>query len=217
MNVIDGILFQQVRLNSKPVGAVESLRRSCKSELNQLILDYMVYLRRNIHETAAPTTRKRRNRQSGVLRQIDTFNQSSLTCSGTSLIAASTTTGGIHEPTASNAAANITRKCKTEVLSDGSGQNGTNVDDKNAVGTEKRMKLSNSVGINSGALGLLIIEPLRNVSHSVQHHQCESPAIQQALVTRIMDALDMEHNKHFFQYTEKVFLSLLRQIHDFEM
>lgn len=208
MKVIDGILFQQVRLNSKPVGAVESLRRSCRSELNQLIADYMVYLRRNIHETAAPTTRKRRNRQSGVFRQTDTVNQTSLTCSGT-------TTGGIHEPT--NAAANMTRKCKTEALSDGSGQNVTNVDAKNPVGTEKRTKLNNSVGINSGALGLLIIEPLRNVSHSVQHHQCQSPAIQQALVARIMDTLDMEHNKHFFQYTEKVFLSLLRQKDDFEL
>lgn len=170
-------------------------------------MDYIAYLRRNIHETAAPTTQKRRNRQSGVLRQPDTWNQTS---SGTA-------TGGIHEPTASNAAANITTKRKTEVLSDGSGQNVANVDDKNPVGTEKRTKLNNSVGINSGALGLLIIEPLRNVSHSVQHHQCQSPAIQQALVTRIMDALDMEHNKHFFQYTEKVFLSLLRQKDDFEL
>lgn len=199
-----------------PVGAAESLRRSCKSELNQLIMDYMVYLRRNIRETAAPRPRKRRNRQSGVLRQSSTFNQTSLTWSGPNLIAASSTAGKINEPTASNAAANIGRKCKIEVLSDSSGGNVTEVDDKSAVGTEKRKRLSSSSGINSSAMGLLVIEPLRNVSHSVQHHQCESPAIQHALVSRIMDALDMEQNKHFFQYPENVFYSLLRQEDDFE-
>lgn len=200
-----------------PVGAAESLRRSCKSELNQLIVDYMVYLRKNIRETAAPRPRKRRNRQSGVLRQSNTFNQTSLTWSGPNLIAASTAAGKINEPTASNRAANIGRKCKIEVLSDSSGGNVTKVDDKSAVGTEKRRKLSNSSGINSSAMGLLVIEPLRNVSHSVQHHQCESPAIQHALVNRIMDALDMEQNKHFFQYSERVFYSLLRQEDDFEL
>ncbi|XP_056909350.1 uncharacterized protein LOC130537016 [Takifugu flavidus] len=209
--------IHQVRLNSMPVGAAESLRRSCKSELNQLIVDYKVYLRRNIRETAAPRPRKRRNRQSGVLRQSSTFNQTSLTWSGPNLIAASSAAGKINEPTASNAAANIGRKCKIEVLSDSSGGNVTEVDDKSAVGTEKRKRLSNSSGINSSAMGLLVIEPLRNVSHSVQHHQCESPAIQHALVSRIMDALDMEQNKHFFQYPEKVLYSLLRQEDDFEL
>lgn len=199
-----------------PVGAAESLRRSCKSELNQLIMDYMVYLRRNIRETAAPRPRKRRNRQSSVLRQSSTFNQTSLSWSGPNPIAASTAAGKINEPTASNAAANIGRKCKIEVLSDSSGGNVTEVD-KSAVGTEKRKRLSNSSGINSSAMGLLVIEPLRNVSHNVQHHQCESPAIQHALVSRIMDALDMEQNKHFFQYAEKVFYSLLRQEDDFEL
>lgn len=200
-----------------PVGAAESLRRSCKSELNQLIMDYMVYLRRNIRETAAPRPRNRRNRQSGVLRQSITFNQTSLTWSGPNLIAASTAAGKINKPTASNGAANIGRKCKIEVLSDSSGGNVTEADDKSAIGTEKRRQLSNSSGINSSAMGLLVIEPLRNVSHSVQHHQCESPAIQDALVSRIMDALDMEQNKHFFQYPEKVFYSLLRQEDDFEL
>lgn len=200
-----------------PVGAAETLRRSCKSELNQLITDYMVYLRRNIRETAAPRPRKRRNRQSGVLRQSSRFNQTSLTWSDPDLIAASTEAWKINEPTASNSAANIGRKCKIEVLSDSSGGNVTEVDDKSAVGTEKRKRLSNSSDINSSAMGLLVIEPLRNVSHSVQHHQCQSPAIQHALVSRIMDALDMEQNKHFFQYTEKVFSSLLRQEDDFEL
>lgn len=210
------IIFQQVRLKSMPVGAAESLRRSCKSQLNQLIGHYMVYLRRNIRETAAPKPGKRRNRQSSVLRHANTVNQTSPACSGTTTITSGTATGEIDEPTA-NAAANISRKCKTKVLGKVSGGNVTNVSDKNPVGTEKRKKLNHSTGINSGALGLLVIEPLRNVSHSVQHHPCESLAIQQALVTRIMDALDMEQNKQFFQYPEKVFHSLLRQEDFFEI
>lgn len=180
-------------------------------------MDYMVYLRRNIRETAAPRPRKRRNRRSSVLRKSSTFNQTSLSWSDPNPIAPSTAAGKINEPAASNAAANIGRKCKLEVLSDSSGGNVTDVDDKSAVGTEKGKRLSNSSGINSSAMGLLVIEPLRNVSHNVEHHQCESPAIQHALLHRIMDALDMEQNKYFFQYPEKVFYSLVRQEDDFEL
>lgn len=215
--MIDLIVFHQVRLKSMPVGAAESLRRSFKSQLNQLIGHYTVYLRRNIRETAAPKPGKRKNRQSSVLRHAKMVNQTSPACSGTSTITSGTATGELDELSASNAAANISRKCKREVLEEVSGGNVTDVTDKNPVGTEKRKKLRHSSGINSGALGLLVIEPLRNVSHSVQHHPCESPAIQQALVTRFMDALDMEQNKQFFQYPQKVFLSLLRQDDDFEI
>lgn len=200
-----------------PVGAAESLRHSCKSELNQLIEHYMVYLRRNIHEIAAPKPGKRRNRQFSVLKQTNTFNQTSLTCPGTGRIDFSTATVKVNETNAPNAAANISRKCITELLGQASGRNWTNMHDRDPVETEIRKKLSSSIGINGGALGLLVIEPLRNVSHSVQHHQCESPAIQQALVSRIMDALDMEQNKHFFKYPGRVFHSLLRQKDDFEL
>lgn len=216
VKVTELIILQQVRLKSMPIGAAESLRRSCKSELNQLIEHYMVYLRRNIHEIAAPGPGKRKSRQSSVLKQTNTFNQTRVTCSGTGQIASSTATGKINETYASDAAANSSRKC-IEVLGQVSGRNVTNMNDRDPVGTEKRKKLSSSAGINSGALGLLVIEPLRNVSHSVQHHQCESPAIQQALVTRIMDALDMEQNKRFFQYPGRVFHSLLRQKGVFEL
>lgn len=201
-----------------PVGAAESLRRSCKSEFNHLIEHYMVYLRRNIHEIAAPRPGKRKSRQSSVLKQMNTSNQTSLTCSGTGRIVSSTITAKIDETKASDAAANRSRKCKTEVLGQVSGPNVTNVIDRDPVITEKKKKkLSSSAGTDNGALGLLVIEPLRNVSHSVQHHQCESPAIQQALLTRIMDALDMEQNKHFFQYPGRVFHSLLRQKDGFEL
>lgn len=213
----DFIISQQVRLNSVPVGAAESLRRSCKSELNQLIEHYKVYLRRNIQETAAPGPGKPKSRQSSVLNQTNTVNQTSLSCSGTGQIASSTAAGKTHETNASDAAADKSGKCVREVLGQVSGRNVTNGNDRDPVGTEKRKMLSSSAGIKSGALGLLVIEPLRNVSHSVQHHQCEAPAIQQALLTRIMDALDMEQNKHFFQFPARVFHSLLKQKDGFEL
>lgn len=66
-------------------------------------------------------------------------------------------------------------------------------------------------------LGLLVIEPQRKVSHSVQHHPCESAAIQQALVTRIMKAQDLEQNQNVFLYSKKVLQSLVRQREDFEL
>lgn len=207
------IISQQARLHSVPVGAAESLRRSCKSEFNQLIEHYMVYLRRNIQEIAAPGTGKRKSRQSSVLNQSNTFNQTGPTCSGTGQITSSTATG----TNASDAAANESRKCLTEGLGQVSGRNVINMNDRDPVGSEQRTKLSSSAGINSGAPGLLVIEPLRNVSHGVQHHQCESPAIQQALLSRIMDALDMEQNKQFFQFPRKVLHGLLRQKDVFEL
>lgn len=68
-----------------------------------------------------------------------------------------------------------------------------------------------------GHLGLLVIEPQMNVSHSVQHHPCQAPAIQQALVTRIINAQDLDRNRNFFRYPDKVFLGLLRQREDFDL
>ena len=86
---------------------------------------------------------------------------------------------------------------------------------------ENKKTLNGSAGLNSnrdpGVPGLLVIEPLRNVSHNVQHHPCESPAIQEALVSRIINAQDLERNRRFFQYPERVFYSHLRQRDDFEL
>lgn len=86
---------------------------------------------------------------------------------------------------------------------------------------ENKKTLNVSAGLNSnrdpGVPGLLVIEPLRNVSHNVQHHPCESPAIQEALVSRIINAQDLERNRRFFQYPERVFYSHLRQRDDFEL
>ncbi|XP_054881890.1 uncharacterized protein LOC129356327 [Poeciliopsis prolifica] len=79
------------------------------------------------------------------------------------------------------------------------------------------------VGRNASAapcfrqLGLLVIEPQREVSHGVRHRPCESAAIQEALVTRIMKAQDLQRNRNFFLYPEKVLRGLLRQRQHFEL
>ncbi|XP_051902458.1 uncharacterized protein LOC127588011 [Hippocampus zosterae] len=65
--------------------------------------------------------------------------------------------------------------------------------------------------------GLLVIEPGRNVSHNVLHHPCESPAIQRALVMRIINAQDLEHSRSFFLHSKKVFQQLLAQEDAFEL
>ncbi|XP_077403323.1 uncharacterized protein LOC144036500 [Vanacampus margaritifer] len=65
--------------------------------------------------------------------------------------------------------------------------------------------------------GMLVIEPGRNVSHNVLHHPCQSPAIQQALVTRIINAQDLEHSRNFFLYSKKVFQRLLTQEDAFQL
>ncbi|XP_019729213.1 uncharacterized protein LOC109518038 isoform X2 [Hippocampus comes] len=65
--------------------------------------------------------------------------------------------------------------------------------------------------------GLLVIELGRNVSHNVLHHPCESPAIQRALVTRIINAQDLEHSRSFFLLSKKVLQQLLAQEDAFEL
>lgn len=216
-NAADLMISQQVRLNSIPVGAAESLRRSFKAELNQLIEHYKVYLRRNIQETAAPGPGKPKSRQSSVFKPSSAVNRTGPARSGTGQIASSTATGKTPQTNASDAAADKSRKCVREVLGRVSGRNVTKANDGGPAGREKRKKLSGAAGVTSGAQGLLVIEPLRNVSHSVQHHPCEAPAIQQALLARIMAALDMEQNKEFFQFSARVFHSLLRQKDDFDL
>lgn len=65
--------------------------------------------------------------------------------------------------------------------------------------------------------GLLVIETGRNVSHNVLHHPCESPAIQRALATRIINAQDLEHSRSFFLHSKKVLQQLFAQEEAFEL
>nr|XP_046266309.1 uncharacterized protein LOC124070440 isoform X2 [Scatophagus argus] len=192
--------IHQVRLNSVPLGSAESLRRSYKSGLSRLVQDYSTYLYRNIQETAPPGPGRARPRTASGPRQTNTFRITNTTCSGNDLLNG-TSSDKLNETTTANATANT--------------RNETTVSVRNRKTPNSPTGYSRAEGVSS--LGLLVIEPQRNVSHNVQHHPCESPAIQQALVTRIVNAQDLDRNRNFFRYPEKVFHSLFRQRDDFEL
>ncbi|XP_044077626.1 uncharacterized protein LOC122887952 [Siniperca chuatsi] len=206
--------IHQVRLNSVPVGSAESLRLSYKSGLGRLVQGYTAYLHRNIQETPRP--RKPRTRTVSGPRQTNTFSIANMTCSNKNI-----STDKFNETTTPNSTADISGNCKTDGSSEDFGPNVPKVSNETTVGVVKRKTLNNSAsyrrGEKVGILGLLVIEQWRNVSHNVQHHPCESPAIQQALVTRIINAQDLERNRNFFLYPDKVFHRLLRQRDDFEL
>lgn len=198
------LLFQQVRLHSVPLGSAESLRFSYKSALSHLVQGYTSYLHRNIQET--PASRKPRARI--VSRPENTnISCSSHHISNNSLV-------NFKDTITPNITAGNRRRCKANTPSGDFGSKATNRS-KVTVGVN-RETLNDSIGYED-IQGLLVIEPWRNVSHDVQHHPCKSPAIQQALVTRIINAQDLERNRNFFLYPEKVLLSFLRQSDDFEL
>lgn len=203
-----------------PLGSAQSLRQSYKSGLNRLVQDYRAYLRRNINETAAPGPGRPRTRTSSVPRQTSTFSITNVTCSGNglfndSLVGLTISADKLNDTTSPNATANMSRISQTDGSSKDLRLNVPTGSDETTIG------VNNCTGHNreeeAGILGLLVIEPLRNVSHSVRHHPCQSPAIQEALVTRIVNAQDLDRNRNFFGDPEKVFRTLLRQRDDFEL
>ncbi|KAF3840686.1 hypothetical protein F7725_006548, partial [Dissostichus mawsoni] len=179
-----------VRLHSVPLGSAESLRFSYKSALSHLVQGYTSYLHRNIQET--PASRKPRARI--VSRPENKYQLLNLV--------------NFNDTDTPNITAGNRRRCKANTPSGDFGSKGTNRS-KVTVGVN-RETLNDSIGYKD-VQGLLVIEPWRNVSHDVQHHACKSPAIQQALVMRIINAQDLERNRNFFLYQEKVLLSFLRQ------
>lgn len=209
-----------------PFGSAESLRLSYKSSLGRLVQDYAAYLRRHVQETGAPRPQKPKTRTKGGPRQTTATisSQTNSSCLGhrlfnVSLVSPSNLTESFNETTTPNSTAEMSRICKTGGSNEDSGLNVPEGRDKTTVGMISRNALNSTYGRDKGAgmLGLLVIEPSRNVSHNVQHHPCESPAIQQALVSRIIDAQDLDRNRNFFLYPEKVIHNLLRQKDDFEL
>ncbi|XP_061606761.1 uncharacterized protein LOC133466779 isoform X2 [Phyllopteryx taeniolatus] len=160
--------IHQVRLHSVPFGSAESLRLSYKTALNRLVQGYVVYLHRNIRETA-PSPPQRRPSETGRTTNWTRSSEMSFNMSQADT-SNETTRGGAR---------------KTDDF--------------------------------ASKEGLLVIEPGTNVSHGVRHHPCESPAIQQALVTRIINAQDLEQSRSFFLYPKKVFQRLLAQEDAFEL
>lgn len=209
-----------------PWGSAASLRLSYKTALNRLIQDYTAYLRRNTQETAPSNPQQLQTRSSAQTRHTNTSNTTNATCLGQNLFNNSRANvsflrASSNEMTTTSSDVDIRRKCKTqgfERMFDVTKAKGSN---RRNTSIESREKLTNLTMFNrdKGAhlLGLLVIEPWRNVSHNVQHHPCESPAIQEALVTRIMSAQDLQRNRNIFRAPDRVFHRLLRQRGDFEL
>ncbi|KAM4727126.1 uncharacterized protein FYW61_012765 [Anableps anableps] len=186
--------IHQVRLHSVPSGSIESLRLSYKTGLSRLVHGYVAYLRKNILETEA----------GGPLKQ-KAGPGSRMENSNTSRISDAMVNPADATP---NSTAEDNRSCTAFGFREVTGRNAStlNTSIRSCIREEE-----------DGKLGLLVIEPQRKVRHNIQHHPCESPAIQEALVTRIMKAQDLRRNRDFFLYPEKVLQSLLRQRDDFEL
>lgn len=205
-----------------PSGSAESLRLSYKTGLFRLVQSYRAYLRRNIHETeAGGSPGPRAKAASG--RSQTTANTSSIikvTCSGGKNSSESLDNVGPFSSSMLNVTLNDTTMHHSNESSDPFILHVPKESEGSTAGTAARKTVNNCIGDSrheeGGRLGLLVVESQRNVSHTVRHHPCESPAIQQALVTRIIDAQDLQRNRDFFLYTERVFRSLLRQRTDFD-
>ncbi|KAL3970709.1 proto-oncogene protein c-fos [Sarotherodon galilaeus] len=209
--------IHQARLQSVPSGSVESMRISYKTGLGHLVRGYTAYLRANIQETPALGPQKPRTSAANRPKHANTSTITNMTCSN-SLLVNGSQVGPSNKSTTLSSTAGINRGCKTD---ESGGDFGFNVlngsNDTMMTGDTLNTSFRYSRKEEGSKLGLLVIEPLRNVSHSVQHHPCESPAIQEALVTRIINVQDLERNRKFFLYHDRVFQSLLRQRDDFEL
>ncbi|XP_049417094.1 uncharacterized protein LOC125879306 [Epinephelus fuscoguttatus] len=74
-----------------------------------------------------------------------------------------------------------------------------------------------SAASSPGSSGLLIVEPLRNVSHTVQHRVCERRAIQRTLVERFLSDQNLQRGKEFFQSSHKHHDALIAQQEHFQL
>ncbi|KAM4629079.1 uncharacterized protein ACJ7VT_001462 isoform 2-T2 [Polymixia lowei] len=221
--------IHQVRLHSVPTGSAESLRLSYKTGFSRLVQGYTAYLRRNIQETAPPGTRGPSGQRQTSANRSNLSNMTSLSSNGHNKTNMTSFTRRFEVPPVTGrlnqtSITNLPNKASgsSEVI----GLNGPKGSDKTAAATvssntstasELNMSTGGSMTEELASHGLLVIEPLRNVSHRVQHHPCESSAIEQGLVTRIIDAQDLEDIREFFLYSEKLFRFLLRQSDGFEL
>ncbi|XP_044038220.1 uncharacterized protein LOC122869357 isoform X1 [Siniperca chuatsi] len=71
--------------------------------------------------------------------------------------------------------------------------------------------------LSPGPSGLLIVEPLRNVSHDVYHRVCEHRAIQRTLVERFLSDQNLQRGKEFFQSSHKNHDALIAQLGHFQL
>lgn len=66
-----------------------------------------------------------------------------------------------------------------------------------------------------GSPGLLSLEPLLNITHTVVHRPCESAAVAEQLAARIQELQDLQHSMEFFYKAEADMDELLLQKDDF--
>ncbi|KAK0133989.1 hypothetical protein N1851_030457 [Merluccius polli] len=223
--------IHQVRLKSVPPGSAESLRLSYRTAFSQLVLDYASYLRRNVRETpptgthrpvvAQPVgqtpeattshhlphngTERGLSETNGVGVAVCVGGNVSLACPKGHL---NRTTADVrNSTTTTNQAAALTRGSNEVIGHTSPSKRGAANLSSGGGGTEH----------TTASEGLLVIETMRNVSHSVQHHACESPVIEQALATRLLDAQDLEESRDFFLYSHTLFNDLLGQRGDFDL
>lgn len=202
------VVYQQVRLNSVPRGSAESLRRAYKSKFDCLVRDYTTYLRRNIQET--PAAGRKKTQTDSAKQQTDKL--SNLTCKYSVVFNES-----LAEPVTWSVSSNETATVNNTINARIIWRTEESRTDFKCVENQRSSSSENKGAEDVGVPGMLVIEPLRNMSHTVRHHPCQSPAIQEALVTHIMNAQDLESNRNFFQYPDKVFHGLLRQRGHFEL
>ncbi|CAL8307558.1 unnamed protein product [Lota lota] len=236
--------IHQVRLKSVPPGSAESLRLSYRTAFSQLVQDYASYLRRNIRETPPSGTHKPIAAQpDGQTLSATTFHH--LTDNGTEQepsetkgagVAACvgavvgnvslacpkghlnrTTTDGHNSTTAMNQAATLTGGSNEVMGNTGPKETDTNVAVSSKRGAANVMSGVGGAAHTTASEGLLVIEAMRNVSHSVQHRACESPVIEQALATLLLDAQGLEESRDFFLYSQPLFNNLLGQRADFDL
>ncbi|XP_028323137.1 uncharacterized protein LOC114476078 isoform X2 [Gouania willdenowi] len=194
--------IHQVRLHSVPLGSVQSLRLSYKTGWNRLVQGYTAYLHRNIQETEAPEPSS-----ASIIKNSTSFNTFLFQFSQ------SANFPKLKHPNSTDKCCKTGGTSEDLVLKETKAANESSVI---RINTNKHNFTDHSLAVEEeDKLGLLVIEPLRNMSHNVHHHPCESVAIQQSLVTRIINSMDLERSRNFFLYPEKVFLRLIRQRSDF--
>ncbi|XP_070703357.1 uncharacterized protein [Pempheris klunzingeri] len=71
--------------------------------------------------------------------------------------------------------------------------------------------------VSPGTSGLLVVEPLRNVSHGVQYRACEHKAIQHTLVERFLSDQHLQRAEEFFQSSHKNHDALIAQLGHFQL
>jgi len=226
-----------------PPGSAESLRLSYRTAFSQLVRDYGSYLRRNIRETPPLAARRPTGAPRGGgrvlgatpppprLRDGGTEQEANAEANGTGAavcagalplllpgnVSLACPKGPLNGTTAHQAPMPAFASGKSNEVT-GSGSHAGPREPDQAPAPADVLSGGGGAGHATAATeGLLVIEAKRNVSHHVQHRACESPAIEQALAARLLEAQDLEESRDFFLYSPALFSQLLSQRGHFDL